>query len=163
TPKPGAQTVKPGPRIAVPMWTPGAPSIPPAAAPPAGPDVSGSPVPILPGADDAAPLGEIEIPPAPDGAQAHVTTEPAVVPLAAPLRHGLSLEEVRRIKGTPALISRNEQASVETWSYPDGSMTFQGGRLTTWKLRSAPPAPEPVARRAPRATPVEGRMEAPRL
>jgi hypothetical protein len=140
------------------MWTPATPNAPPTAAQPVGPDVSGSPVPIAPGAEDAAPTGDIEIPGALEGAEARVTTDPAVLPLAAPLRPGLTQEQVRQVKGTPALISRNDQAGIETWSYPDGSITFQGGRLTTWKLQSVAPSMEPVARRAPRATPAEERM-----
>jgi len=140
------------------MWAPATPYAPPTARPPAVPDVSGSPVPIAPGADDAAPVEGVVGSAGGRGNQALVTTDPALMPLAAPLRLGLTQEEARRIKGTPALISRNEEAGVETWSYADGSMTFQGGRLTTWRLQSVPPPMEPVARRAPQAMPAEDRL-----
>jgi hypothetical protein len=157
-PKPGTRRQNPGPRIAIPTWAPAAPYAPPTARPPVVPDVSGSPVPIEPGMDDADPVEGAEASAGGRGTQALVTTDPALLPLAAPLRLGLTQEEARRIKGTPALISRSEQAGIETWSYPDGSMTFQGGRLTTWRLQSVPPPMEPVARRAPRAMPAEDRL-----
>lgn len=111
-------------------------------------DRSGSPVPLPPGAEGDEP---IEFPAIP-GASA--TTDPSALPLVAPLRAGLTMAQVRQIKGTPALIRRDDASGTEVWTYDDTMLTFRGGRLDTFRVGAAEVTDrEPVAGPAVANTP----------
>jgi hypothetical protein len=144
------------PRILIPSFTP---NRPPAAAGPTSDsiDSSGSPVVIPPasGGDDLIiPEGVVG---------ANPVIQPSALPTAGSLRSGLTMAEVRQMRGTPALISRDDAAGTETWTYPDGTLIFRAGRLSMPRMAAAgSPRMEPVARRtgAMPSTPLSARRVA---
>jgi hypothetical protein len=152
---PASKTSRP-PSIMIPTFAPkGAPSAIGGATDDT--DRTGSPVRIAPGAEgDETDLNIEGI------VGSRVTTEPSVLPLAPPLRPGLSMAEVRQIKGTPSLISRDDAAGTETWTYQDSRLTFRGGRLIgPRKSSSDAPSLAPVARPVTARAPTPARRNEP--
>jgi hypothetical protein len=148
TPAPGAAPTAPAPSRPPKIYIPTlAPNRAPSAPDPTNnaPDSTGSPVVIPPNSDG----DDLVIP------EGIISANPAAQPQADSLRSGQSMAEVRRIKGTPALISRDDAVGSETWTYPDGTLVFRSGRLSGGQIASAEvPQLDPVSRRAIEKAPI---------
>jgi hypothetical protein len=139
------------PKILIPTFRP---NRPPSARDGAqdGVDHSGSPVILPPGSEG----DDLVIP---DGVVgANPNKGPSGVPGADPLRAGQTMGQVRRIKGTPALISREDSTGTETWIYPDGTLIFRAGRLSGRQVAGAEtPLMEPIRRQTTTRAPALSR------
>lgn len=138
SPTPGIDRATPvtrrPPQILIPAFTPNRPPSTGDSTAPT-PDHSGSPVVVPPNSDG----DDLVIP------EGIVGSLPNGQP-ATGLRAGQSMAQVRRIKGTPALISRDDPAGTETWTYPDGTLLFRSGQLTPGPGIANAPRPERIAR-----------------